>query len=93
LRCFILRVCVVVGVAGSSAGDATAIQNTRPLIVVAIAIKGQVDDVGLWNGLLKALVLMATGFVLFPIAKWWKTKKGYADDPSLSGEFDVEGVV
>jgi amino acid transporter len=63
-----------------------------PLIVVAIAIKGQVDDVGLWNGLLKALVLMATGLVLFPVAKWWKTKKGYADDPTLSGESDLEEV-
>jgi amino acid transporter len=54
-----------------------------PLLVVAVAIKGQVDDVGLWNGLLKALVLMASGLLLFPIAKWWKTKNAYADDPTL----------
>jgi amino acid transporter len=54
-----------------------------PLLVVAVAIKGQVDDVGLWNGLLKALVLMASGLVLFPIAQWWKRKNAYADDPTL----------
>jgi amino acid transporter len=60
-----------------------------PLVVVAIAIKGQVDDVGLWNGLLKALLLMSSGLILYPVAKWWKNKKGYVDDPSLSGESDL----
>ncbi len=61
-----------------------------PLLVVAVAIKGQVDDVGLWNGLLKALVLMASGLLLFPIAKWWKTKNAYADDPTLFDGPDAE---
>jgi amino acid transporter len=64
-----------------------------PLLVVCVAIKGQVDDVGLWNGLLKALLLMSSGLVLYPISVWWKKRNGYEDDATLFDTSDLdEGV-
>jgi amino acid transporter len=63
-----------------------------PLLIVSIAIKGQIDDVGLWEAVGKALLLMATGPILYPIARWWKRRNNYDDDPTLFGrEEDEEG--
>ncbi len=57
-----------------------------PLLIVSIAIKGQVDDVGLWEAVGKAVLLMATGPILYPVARWWKRRNKYQDDPTLFEE-------
>jgi amino acid transporter len=57
-----------------------------PLVIISIAIKGQIDDVGVWEAVGKALLLMATGPILYPIAKWWKRRNNYPDDPTLFEE-------
>jgi amino acid transporter len=54
-----------------------------PLAIVSIAIAGQVADVGWWNALGKAFIMMATGPLLFPVARWWKNRNGYKDDHTL----------
>ena len=60
-----------------------------PTAIIAVAVKGQIDDVGVWEAVGKALLLMATGPILYPIARWWKLKNKIPDDPTLNDTGDA----
>jgi amino acid transporter len=60
-----------------------------PTAIIAVAVKGQIDDVGVWEAVGKALLLMATGPILYPIARWWKLKNKIPDDATLNDTGDI----
>ena len=62
------------------------------LIVLACAASAAAEDrrlVGVWKAVGKALLLMATGPILYPIARWWKLKNKIPDDPTLNDTGDA----
>lgn len=54
-----------------------------PIGIIVIALAGQVQDAGWFGSVGAALLAMSTALVLYPIARWWKLKKGYPDDEAL----------
>ncbi len=58
-----------------------------PVLVLALAIWFQVSDEGLFNGLGLAVIFLATGPVIYPIARFFKSRRGEGEHfPDL--EFD-----
>jgi amino acid transporter len=60
-----------------------------PAAVIAVAISGQIADVGVWEAIGKAVILMATGPLLYPVARWWKRSRNLPDDPTLFDTGDL----
>jgi amino acid transporter len=54
-----------------------------PLLVIVIALSGSVQESGWFSAVGVALMAMATALVLYPLARWWKIKRGYPDDETL----------
>jgi amino acid transporter len=60
-----------------------------PLGIIVIALAGQIQDAGWFGSVGLALLAMSTALVLYPIARWWKLKKGYPDDATLFEDVEV----
>jgi amino acid transporter len=54
-----------------------------PIIIIVVALAGQVQDAGWFGSVGAALMAMSTGVILYPIARWWKIRHGYPDDDTL----------
>jgi amino acid transporter len=61
-----------------------------PVLVLALAVWSQIRDEGLFNGLGLALIFLATGPLLYPIAWYFKRRRGEEEHyPELEFEDDL----
>jgi amino acid transporter len=63
-----------------------------PMFVLGFAIYSQILDVGLFQAVGLAAIFLATGPILYPIAKYFKTRRG-EEDVEIELEFDDPGEV